>query len=150
VYGTGGQTRAFINIKDTVQCIELAIKSPPGKGERVKVFNQTTEQVSLRDLAERVARITGAEIRYYNNPRSEAEENTLSLDNSQFMKLGLNPVLLDDRGLEEICSLAHKYKNRVNEEKIICTSTWKEEIEPDFEGMTYEQKFEDIKKVANQ
>jgi UDP-sulfoquinovose synthase len=150
IYGTGEQTRAFIHVKDMCKCIDLAIKTRPAPDDRVHVFNQTTEQLKLSDLAEKVALITNAEIRYYNNPRFEAEKNNLTIDNTKFMKLGLKPTLLNDEGLSEVCSLAYKYRERVNEEKIICTSTWRDDIEPDFEGMTYEQKFENIKKVANQ
>ena len=56
VHGTGGQTRAFIHIKDTVQCIRLAIENPPKNNDRVKIFNQTTEQHSVKELAEKISK----------------------------------------------------------------------------------------------
>ena len=77
VHGTGGQTRAFIHIQDTVRCIELAIENPPERGERVRIFNQMTEVHRVIDLAELVARLTGAEIDLVDNPRKEATENDL-------------------------------------------------------------------------
>lgn len=150
VYGTGGQTRAFIHVRDMCKCIELAIKSPPKKTDRVKVFNQTTEQLNLKELAERVQHLTGTEIRYYTNPRKEKQSNLLKLDNKQYMDLGLDPIYLNDESLSEIHELAVKYKERINTGKIITTSTWTKDIKPDFEGIANDEEFKDIKKVANQ
>ena len=96
VYGTGGQTRAFINIQDTVRCIKLAVENPPTAGDRVKIFNQATETHRVRALAELVAHLTGAEIRYYIDPRNESLENELVVRNDQFLALGLNPITLSD------------------------------------------------------
>ena len=75
VHGTGGQTRAFIHIQDSVRCIQLAVENPPASGERVRIFNQMTETHRLIDLAELVSRLTGAEIDFVDNPRNEAAEN---------------------------------------------------------------------------
>ena len=69
VHGTGGQTRAFIHIKDTVKCIQLAIEKPPKKNDMVKIFNQTTEQQTVHDLAKKISKLSGAKIRYFVNPR---------------------------------------------------------------------------------
>lgn len=124
VYGTGGQTRAFINIQDTVNCIKLAIANPPNKGDRVKIFNQMTECHTVIELAQRVSRLTGAEIRYYQNPRMESAENELRFGESTFVKLGLSPVKLDDKILEEVVEIAQKYRSRCKKDKIITTSTW--------------------------
>jgi len=77
VHGTGGQTRAFIHIQDTVRCIQLALENPPERGDRVNVYNQMTETHRLRDLARLVSERTGAEIDYLQNPRNEAAENDL-------------------------------------------------------------------------
>jgi UDP-sulfoquinovose synthase len=150
IYGTGMQTRAFIHVQDMCKCIELAIGAPPEKGERVKIFNQTTEQLRLIDLAERVAKVTGGELRFYQNPRVEKESNSLTMDNSNFMALGLEPIYLNDNSLSKICVLADKYKHRVHQEKIICTSTWRDNIQPDFKGLAHVKKFENIKKAASQ
>ena len=92
VHGTGGQTRAFIHIQDTVRCIQLAIENPPERGERVRVFNQMTECHRVRDLAKLVSSLTGAEIDYVDNPRKEAAENELFVENRQLLDLGLEPI----------------------------------------------------------
>ena len=96
VHGTGGQTRAFIHIRDTVRCIELAIANPPERGERVRIYNQTTEVHRVIDLAQLVARLTGAEIDLVDNPRKEATENELLVDNKGLLGLGLAPTTLQD------------------------------------------------------
>jgi UDP-sulfoquinovose synthase len=72
VHGTGGQTRAFIHIQDTVRCVALAVANPPAKGAAVKIMNQVTEQHRVRDLAKLVSRLTGARIAMVDNPRKEA------------------------------------------------------------------------------
>ena len=77
VHGTGGQTRAFIHIRDTVRCIELAITNPPDAGDRPRVLNQITETHRVLDLAKMVGDVMGVEIAYLPNPRREAEENDL-------------------------------------------------------------------------
>ena len=73
VHGKGEQTRAFINLQDTVRCIELAIVNPPQRGERVRIFNQMTETLRLIDLAKMISELTGAQISYLPNPRKEAD-----------------------------------------------------------------------------
>src|SRR5205809_6558909 len=75
VYGRGGQTRAFIHIRDTVRCIEIAITNPPEAGDRPLVLNQVTETHRIVDLAKMVADIKGVEISYLPNPRREADED---------------------------------------------------------------------------
>ena len=75
VHGVGGQTRAFIHIRNTVECIELAIINPPQRGDRVRILNQCTETHRVIDLAERVSELTGAPIAFIDNPRNEAREN---------------------------------------------------------------------------
>jgi UDP-sulfoquinovose synthase len=87
VHGTGGQTRAFIHVKDTVRCVELAITHPPQAGDRPKVLNQVTETHRVTDLAKLVADATGGQIAYLPNPRVEAEENELLVRNDQFLAL---------------------------------------------------------------
>jgi UDP-sulfoquinovose synthase len=134
VHGTGGQTRAFINIQDTVQCIRLAIENPPRIGEPVKIFNQTTECHNILQLAQKVSERTGAEIRYYVNPRNEDEENELRFHMTGFVKLGLDPITLHDGLLEEIHQVAKKYKDRCDLSKIICTSKWRSDILEDRVG----------------
>ena len=120
VHGTGGQTRAFIHIKDSVKCVQLALENPPKPGERVKIFNQMTESHQVGELAQKVASLTGADINYLPNPRNEAVENDLIVDNKCFIELGLNPTTLDNGLLEEVVEVAKKYSNRCDLKRIPC------------------------------
>lgn len=125
VHGTGGQTRAFIHIQDTVRCIELAILNPPKKGDRVRIFNQMTETHRIRDLAGLVSSLTGAQISYVDNPRTEASENTLFVSNKCLLELGLKPTTLSDSLLLEVRDIAERYKYRCDLSRIPCTSRWR-------------------------
>ena len=124
VHGTGGQTRAFIHIKDSVKCVQLALENPPKSGERVKIFNQMTESHQVGELAKKVAALTGADINYLPNPRNEAVENDLIVDNKCFIELGLNPTTLDNGLLEEVVEVAKKFSNRCDLKRIPCVSSW--------------------------
>ncbi len=128
VHGSGGQTRAFINIRDTVRCIELAIKNPPKRGERPTIFNQVTEVFRVKELAELISNMTGAEIRHYPNPRYEADENDLKVENEQFKSLGLKPTTLSKGLLEEVQDIAKKYIDSVDPSKILATSQWRNTV----------------------
>lgn len=125
VHGTGGQTRAFLHIRDTVKCIELALTNPPKSGDRVKIFNQMAETHRLSDLATRISKLTGADIQHLDNPRNEASSNDLHVSNKCFIDLGLKPITLSDGLLMEIKGIAEKYAFRCDREKIICRSRWK-------------------------
>lgn len=125
VHGTGGQTRAFIHIQDTVRCVQLAIENPPSPGDRVQIFNQMTETHRIRDLAELVSRLTGAEIEYLPNPRNEAKENELHVKNDLFLAKGLNPTRLSDGLLLEVTAVAQRYADRADLSKIPATSRWR-------------------------
>lgn len=124
VHGTGGQTRAFIHIRDMVRCIELALNNPPARGERVKIINQMTETHRVRDLAELLAKISGAEVAYVPNPRKESAENELHVTNDTFLELGLQPTTLSEGLLHEVEEVARKYAERVDRSKIPAQSLW--------------------------
>ena len=128
VHGAGGQSRAFIHIQDSVRCIEIALANPPVSGERTKIFNQMTEVHRVRDLANLVSQLTGAEVVYLPNPRKEAAENELSVKNDQFLALGLDPIELRDGLLTELVDVARKFIHRVDRSRIPSTSAWTREI----------------------
>ena len=130
VHGTGGQTRAFIHIKDTVQCLALAVNSPPRRTGKVKILNQMTETHRVRDLAELVARIGGTQVAMVDNPRKEAAENDLKVSNKTFLDLGLNPTTLEQGLLTETVEIAKAYVDNVRRDSIACTSTWTSEQNP--------------------
>lgn len=128
VHGTGGQTRAFIHIQDSVRCVELALGDAPQQGDRVKIFNQMTETHRVRDLAALVAKLTGAEVRNLPNPRKEAPENDLIVDNDQFLALGLNPTTLAEGLLSEVVDVAKKYAHRIDRTRVPAVSAWTKDI----------------------
>jgi UDP-sulfoquinovose synthase len=124
VHGSGRQTRAFINIRDSVRCVELAILNPPEKGERVRIFNQMTEAFALIDLAQMIATLTGAKIAHLPNPRKEPEANGLHVENRSLIELGLRPIKLDHGLLREISEVPKRYAANCDRSKIPCTAKW--------------------------
>ncbi len=129
VHGTGGQTRAFIHIRDTVRCVQIALENPPKRGDKVKVFNQVTETYRVRDLAELIAKLMDAKIANLPNPRREAVENDLNVARDKFSELGLNPTVLSEGLLEEARDIALKYRDRADTTKIIARSVWRAGME---------------------
>jgi len=130
VYGSGGQTRGYINIKDTVRCIELAINSRPAAGE-YRVFNQITESFSINELAERVQRIgsrMGLAVTLDNvpNPRVEKEEHYYHAVHTKLLDLGLEPHLLDDDAIESMIALTIEQRDRIDPRLIMPTVNWRE------------------------
>jgi UDP-sulfoquinovose synthase len=129
VYGKGGQTRSFLDIRDTVRCVELAIETPANPGE-FRVFNQFTELFSVLDLAKKVQEAGAAlglkvEINNIDNPRVEAEEHYFNAKNTNLLDLGLQPHYLSDSLLDSLLNFAVKYKGRVDSSEILPKVKWK-------------------------
>jgi UDP-sulfoquinovose synthase len=129
VYGKGGQTRGFLDIRDTVRCVELAIATPAEPGE-FRVLNQFTEQFSVGDLANMVQKAGTAlglkvAINNLDNPRIEKEEHYFNAKNTKLLDLGLQPHYLSDSLLDSLLNFAMKYKHRVDESQILPRVTWK-------------------------
>ncbi|HUB17812.1 MAG TPA: NAD-dependent epimerase/dehydratase family protein, partial [Acidobacteriaceae bacterium] len=128
VYGKGGQTRGFLDIRDTVRCIELALCNPAAAGE-FRVFNQFTEQFSVGDLAAMVQRVgeqagIDVEVRHLPNPRVEKEEHYYNAKNTALRELGLVPHCLSESLLDCLLQFAIRYRDRVDEAQILPTVTW--------------------------
>lgn len=129
VYGKGGQTRGFLDIRDTVRCIEIAVSNPAATGE-FRVFNQFTEQFSVYDLAIMVQKVGAAaglkvEVDHVPNPRVEKEEHYYNAKNTALRDLGLEPHLLSESLLDSLLHFSIRYKDRVDKSQIMPTVTWK-------------------------
>jgi UDP-sulfoquinovose synthase len=128
VYGKGGQTRGYLNIIDTLNCVRLSLENPAPKGE-LRIFNQFTETFSVNQLAEmvqRVARSMGfkAEISMVANPRKEAEEHYYNPAHTGLLDLGLKPHLLTDEVIADMLEFAAKHKEKVRTEQIYRKVRW--------------------------
>ena len=128
VYGRGGQTRGFLNIRDTLQCIRLSLEHPPAPGE-YRVFNQFTEQFSVLQLAQLVqqqARVLGFEvaIQHMENPRVEKEEHYYNAKHTRLLDLGLQPHYLSDELIRSMLLTIHRYRDRVNRDLILPRVRW--------------------------
>lgn len=128
VFGKGGQTRGYLNIKDTLNCVRLALENPAQPGE-LKIYNQITETFSVNDLASRVKRVgdsAGLDVTIKNieNPRIEAEEHYYNPTYTGLKGLGLEPNYLSDEVLEEMLNIVLKYKEDIQCDQIFRKVTW--------------------------
>ncbi|MDE5082768.1 MAG: NAD-dependent epimerase/dehydratase family protein [Trichodesmium sp. St15_bin1_1] len=131
VYGTGRQTRGFLDIRDTVRCMEIAIASPAEAG-KFRVFNQFTEMFSVLDLAEMVKKAgktmdLDVHINHLDNPRVELEQHYFNAKNTNLLELGLKPYYLSDSLLDSLLNFAVKYKKRVDQNQILPKVSWHRE-----------------------
>ena len=129
VYGSGKQTRAMLDIRDTVRCVELALETPAQPG-KFRVFNQFTEQFSIMDIAQQVKAAgntlgLNVEIDHIDNPRVESEDHYFNAKNTKLIDLGLEPHLLSDSLLDSLLNFAVKYQGRVNSEDILPKVKWR-------------------------
>ena len=129
IYGAGGQTRGYLNIVDTIRCVELAVTNPAEPGE-FRVFNQFTEQFSVRELAEHVQKAGveyGLDVRVepIENPRFEAEEHYYHATHTKLLDLGLEPHLLSDTLIESMFAQIERYKDRVIPDHILPRDRWR-------------------------
>jgi UDP-sulfoquinovose synthase len=129
VYGGGSQTRGYLNIADTVRCIEIACTNPADRGQ-FRVFNQFTESFSVQDLAEKVQKVAAAtgletKIDHIENPRVEKYDHYYNAVNTHLLDLGLEPHLLTDEVLAHILAVARQNTDRVRSELVMPTVTWK-------------------------
>ena len=130
VYGKGGQTRGFLDIRDTVRCVELACLNPAAKGE-CRVYNQFTEQFSVLDLAKKVQEAgkdlgLKVEIDHIPDPRVEAEHHYYNAKHSKLLDLGLQPHLLSESLLDSLMNIAVKYRDRVDTTMMLPQVNWRE------------------------
>jgi UDP-sulfoquinovose synthase len=129
VYGKGGQTRGYLNIKDTLQCVELALQSPPGEA-KMRILNQFTEQFTVNELAEKV-RAAGdrlglkVEIQSIDNPRNEAEEHYYNAAHSGLLELGLKPHYLNDEVMADMLETVLRHKDAIDPAKVLPRVRWK-------------------------
>jgi UDP-sulfoquinovose synthase len=124
VYGTGGQTRAFIHIEDTVTCIRLALENPPENTDKVRIFNQVSETRTLLDLAEIIQKKYGANIDFLDNPRKEAAENDLVIHNEGLKSLGFHPIFLNEGLIDDVEFIAEQNKDKIKRENIHNSPRW--------------------------
>src|SRR6202035_4364223 len=129
VYGRGGQTRGFLDIRDTVRCVELACLNPAKPGE-CRVFNQFTERFSILDIAhmvEAAGKKMGlqVEINHLPNPRVEAEEHYYNAKHSKLIDLGLEPHFLSHSLLDSLMNIAVKYRDRIDPALFLPQVSWR-------------------------
>ena len=128
VYGTGGQTRGYININDTLQCIYLSIKNSPKNGE-LRIYNQFTETFTVKELAERIKSIAiklgyDCKIGLIKNPRKEKENHYYNVNHKGLINLGLKPHYLTEKVLEEMFKVVEKFKENIKKDIIYKGIKW--------------------------
>lgn len=125
IYGTGEQTRAFIHIENSMDCVELAIQNPGTEPNKVVIFNQMTETQTLNTLASIIQKkFTNVTINNIDNPRKELKANELNVSNKQLLDLGLKPIYIDEDGIQKIYDYVCEFSDNVNKKCIMPSSKW--------------------------
>jgi UDP-sulfoquinovose synthase len=129
VYGNGSQTRGYLDIRDTVRCVELAVENPAERGE-MRVFNQFTEEFSVRELAEMVVESASklgvsARIENIENPRVEKYDHYYNAKHTRLLELGLEPHYLSDSLLDSLMNIAIEYRDRIDPEVVMPSVSWR-------------------------
>ena len=123
VYGIGGQTRAFIHIQDTANCVKLAVENAPSEN-KVRIFNQVSEVKNVKQLAEMCAKAYNGKVTYVDNPRKELKENELEVDNTGLRSLGFEPITLSKSLVDDIAFIAEQMKDNLDPDNILTSPEW--------------------------
>jgi UDP-sulfoquinovose synthase len=128
VYGKGGQTRGYLNLKDTLQCLDLALNNPANSGD-LRILNQFTEQFSVNELAERVSRVgnvmgLNVQTKSIENPRKEPEDHYYNAKHQGLMEMGLKPHYMTDEVLAEMLEQVISFKDKIDISKILPRVKW--------------------------
>lgn len=124
VYGTGGQSRAFIHISDTARCVRLALENYDFDTSKVRIFNQVSEIFSVSGLAKILEKQYGAEVNYVENPRKELSDNELEVSNTGLLSLGFEPIKLDEGLVEDVKFIADSTKENFNHSRVLTSPNW--------------------------
>ena len=128
VYGQGGQTRGYLNLLDTLQCVKLAVDNPVKKGE-LRIMNQFTELFTVNEIAEKVKRVgdrLGLDVKIKNipNPRMEKEKHYYNAHHTALLQLGLQPHYMSEDVIASMLEKVIKYKSQIEPRKIMPRVSW--------------------------
>ena len=124
IYGEGGQKRAFIHISDTAECIKLALENDEFDNRKVRIYNQISEVLSVKEIADIIANQYNTKIDLVENPRKELAKNELEVSNKGLKSLGFNPILLSNSLLNDIKLLANLTHNNFNKKNVLSSPRW--------------------------
>jgi len=129
IYGSGSQIRGYINLKDSLKCMNIALENPSGKG-KLSIFNQFTEQYSVINIAKKIIKAfktleIDVQMKKIPNPRIEKEKHYYNAKNAGLKKLGLEAELLDENVIIEIAKYVMKNKNKISKKIIRPRVNWK-------------------------
>jgi UDP-sulfoquinovose synthase len=128
VYGKGGQTRGYLNLRDTLQCVELAMLHPATRGQ-LRILNQYTELFSVNELAEKVQKVGDrlglkVQVEHIDNPRKEKEDHYYNPKHHGLLELGLKPHPMTEEVVFHLLQQVRRYKERIDTRKILPRVRW--------------------------